>query len=176
MIGTLKDLTINRDGTQNITVTVNSDFRDIFDELNGKQLDIEIKQYREKRSRNANAYFHVLVTKIAEKVKSSNEDVKKLLVCDYGTIAKDDDGCTIGFKLPANVPADAIYPYVKCFDTREENGKQFNCYLVYKQTHLMDSSEMARLIDGAITEARDLGIDTDTPEVIARYKKEWAKA
>ena len=33
--------------------------------------------------------------------------------------------------------------------------------------------EMARLIDGAIEKAQELGIETDTPEQIASYKKEW---
>ena len=47
----------------------------------------------------------------------------------------------------------------------------FNCYLMYKQTRFMDSKEMARLIDGAIYVAKGLGIDTDTPEQIARRLK-----
>lgn len=68
-----------------------------------------------------------------------------------------------------------IYSYVKRFDTRVENGKEFACYLVYKQTHDMDTKEMARLIDGTVDEARELGIETDTPEVLARYKEEWSK-
>ena len=74
-----------------------------------------------------------------------------------------------------NVDVSTIYPYVKCFDTRVENGKLFKCYLVYKQTHLMDSKEMARLIDGAIEVAKELGIETDTPEQLARYKEEWRR-
>lgn len=52
----------------------------------------------------------------------------------------------------------------------------FKCYLAYKQTHLMDSKEMARLIDGAIEVAKELGIETDTPEQLARYKEDWNKA
>jgi len=75
--------------------------------------------------------------------------------------------------LPVSVDVSHIYPYTKCFDTRTERGKEFNCYLVYKQTSLMDSAEMARLIDGAVREARELGIDTDTPEQISRYQEEW---
>ena len=35
----------------------------------------------------------------------------------------------------------------------------------------MDSKEMAHLIDMTIQEARELGIDTDTPEM----KKRWAE-
>ena len=37
----------------------------------------------------------------------------------------------------------------------------------------MDSAEMSHLIDGTVHEAQELGIDTDTPDVIARYKEEW---
>ena len=40
----------------------------------------------------------------------------------------------------------------------------------------MDTKEMARLIDGAIFTAKELGIDTDTPEQIERNKSLWAQA
>ena len=33
MTGRLKDLTVNRDGTQNVTVTISEDFSEAFDEL-----------------------------------------------------------------------------------------------------------------------------------------------
>ena len=36
-----------------------------------------------------------------------------------------------------------------------------------------DSKEMATFIDGIIQEARDLGIDTDTPEQLARFTERW---
>jgi hypothetical protein len=32
---------------------------------------------------------------------------------------------------------------------------------------------MARLIDGTIYVAKDLGIETDTPEQLAKYKEGW---
>ena len=38
MVGKLKDLTINRDGSQNITVTVQYDFREDYDLLDGKDV------------------------------------------------------------------------------------------------------------------------------------------
>lgn len=175
MKGRLKDLTLNRDGTQNITVTVNFDFRNSFDSLRDTEVDVQIKKYREKRSKSANAYFHVLVNKIAGETGESDEAVKTRLVIDYGVVAKDEDGCTIGFKLPATVDVSRIYPYTRFFDQRHENGKDFNCYLVLKSTHEMDSKEMARLIDGTIEEAKELGIETDTPETLARYKEEWSR-
>lgn len=175
MIGRLRDLTMNPDRTFNVTLTVKADFRETYDRLRDKDLDIEIKQHREKRSKSANAYFHVLVNKIAQELNEADESVKTRLVVEYGVVAKDEDGMTIGFKLPSKVDVSKIYPYTRLFDQRTENGKVFNCYLVLKPTHEMDTKEMARLIDGTIAEAKELGIETDTPETIARYKAEWAE-
>ena len=61
MKGKLRDLTVNRDGTQNITVTVAADFTAAFDELQGAVVDIEITKAGKRRSLDANAYCWVLV-------------------------------------------------------------------------------------------------------------------
>jgi hypothetical protein len=173
MKGRLIDLSFGMNRKQRITLEVDGDFRNDSDQLKDFDVSVEIKKYREKRSKDANAYFHVLVNKIAEAQGLGNDEVKKSLVLEYGALAKDDDGYTVGFKLPASVNIDKIYPYAKIFDVREENGRTFNCYLVYKHTHELDSKEMARLIDGAIYVAKDLGIETDTPEQLAKYKEGW---
>lgn len=176
MKGRLIDLSFSMNKKQRITVEVNSDFREEFDRLKDADIRVEIKKYREKRSKDANAYFHVLVNKIAEAQGLGNDEVKKSLVVEYGALAKDDDGYSVGFKLPASVNIDSIYPYAKVFDVREENGRTFNCYLVYKHTHELDSKEMSRLIDGTIYVANDLGIETETPEQLAKYKEEWGRS
>ena len=176
MVGRLVDLTYGINRKQRLTIELDGDFRDKFDELNGKDLDVEIKKHRERRSKNANAYFHILVGKIAAERGLGETEVKRSLVTEYGAQATNKDGTVIGFKLPASVDVDQIYPYTKCFDEREEDGKLFKCFLVYKETHTMDTKEMSRLVDGAVKEARDLGIETDTPEQLARYKEEWQSA
>lgn len=174
MTGRLIDIAFSLGGKQRITLEVDSDFRDIWDKLHLEQLlDIEIKKHRNKRSRSANAYFHVLVNKIAAETGESDDNVKERLVVAYGAVARDKDGCTVGFKLPASVDVHGIYRYTRCFDTRMESGKQFCCYLVYKDTSKMDSKEFSHLIDGAIEEAKTLGIETDTPEQLARLKEYW---
>lgn len=141
----------------------------------GSKIIAGIKKHRNKRSHSANAYFHVLVNKIAAETGESDDLVKERLVVAYGTVARDKDGCTVGFKLPASVDVHDLYKYTRCFDVREEDGKRFNCYLVYKDTSKMDTKEFSHLIDGAIEEAKALGIETDTPEQLARYKEEWSK-
>ena len=151
MRGKLRDLTFGAKGEQHITITVTRDFREDFDRLKDTELDVEIKKHRNRRSLSANAYFHVLVSKIAAVCGGSEDSVKEWLVLEYGALAKDKDGMTVGFKLPASVDVSTIYPY------------------------LMDSKEMARLIDGAIETAREMGIETDTPEQMARYKELWSR-
>lgn len=173
MKGRLRDLTFGANGEQHITVTVKKDFRDDFDKLKDKDIRVEIKIWREPRSKDANAYFHVLVNKIAEAQGLGDDEVKRSLVVEYGTLARDDDGQLIGAMLPAGADIDQFYPYTRMYKTMELDGRAYECYLFYKRTHTLDTKEMARLIDGTIYVARELGIDTDTPEQIARYKEGW---
>lgn len=142
MTGRLVDMSFSLNRKQRITLEVDSDFRSLWDKLNQEPLlDIEIKKHRNKRSHSANAYFHVLVNKIAAETGESDDLVKERLVVAYGTVARDKDGCTVGFKLPVSVDVHDLYKYTRCFDVREEDGKWFNCYLVYKDTSKMDTKE-----------------------------------
>lgn len=176
MTGRLVDISFSLNRKQRVTLEINGDFREIWDKLHQEPiLDVEIKKHREKRSLSANAYFHVLVNKIAAETGESDDEVKRRLVVSYGALARDKDGHVVGIKLPAAVDATEIYQYVRYYETRQENGKDFACYFVYKDTHRMDTKEFAHLVDGAISEAKELGIQTDTPEMVARYKEEWSK-
>ena len=169
MKGRIIDYSMSFGGKQRITLELETDFREGYEALRNVPVEISIQKWRAKRSKDANAYFHVLVNQIAVARGLSDDEVKRDLIVDYGTIARDDHGDKIGFKLPASVDVDEIYPYTRMYKEVEENGKLFKCYLVYKQTRIMDTKEMAHLIDGAIQVAQELGIDTDTPEQKARY-------
>lgn len=173
MKGRLKDLTFGAHGEQHITVTVAGDFRESYDALKDADINVEIKKWRRPRSKDANAYFHILVNKIAEAQSLGDDEVKRSLVVEYGALAKDEDGNTLGAMLPVTADMDDFYPYYRLYKTMTLEGREYNCYLFYKRTHTLDTKEMARLIDGAIYVAKGLGIDTDTPEQIARYKEEW---
>lgn len=169
MKGRLIDFSMGFNRKQRITIELDTDFREGFESLKDADIEVNVKKWREKRSKDANAYFHLLVNEIAEARGVSDDEVKRMLVVDYGTLERDADGMVVGFKLPPSVNVDAIYPYTKYYKQVEENGRMFNCYLVYKRSSEMDSKEMSRLIDGAVTEAKELGIDTDTPEQRARW-------
>lgn len=173
MQGTLIDLSFGLNGKQRLTIELSGDFQADFQILKDSACDIEIKKHREKRSRNANAYFHVLVNKMAAVLGEGNEERKKKLVVEYGALARDEDGRIIGVMLPEKVNADSIYKYNKQFDTKVMNGRRYICYLLYKETHTLDTKEMSRLIDGTVSEAQELDIETLTPAELERMKNEW---
>lgn len=157
MTGRLVDMAFTLGGKQRVTLEINGDFREIWDKLHQeKVLDVEIKKHREKRSLSANAYFHVLCNKISAETGESEDAVKRRLVVSYGALARDKDGKPVGLKLPPTVDPSDFYPYVRLYETRQENGKDYSCYFVYKESHKMDSKEFARLVDGAIEEAKEL--------------------
>ncbi|MCQ2113322.1 MAG: hypothetical protein MJY95_08295 [Bacteroidaceae bacterium] len=163
------DYSIALDGTQRVTLLLKSDFRQAYDRYIGKTLNVRFSEWKEARSNNQNAFFHSLVNEIAGCRGLTEDDVKRQLVVDYGTLARDSDGNIIGFKLPVSADVSTIYPYTSFYKEIEENGKRFNCFLVYKHTSEMDSAEFSRLLSGTIDEAKELGIDTDTPETKARF-------
>ena len=86
MKGKLRDLTVNRDGTQNITVTVDEDFAKTFDALYGKDVSIEIKKASKARSKDANAFCWALCSDIGRALKPplSKEDVYRMAIQAVG--------------------------------------------------------------------------------------------
>lgn len=148
---------------------------DLIGTLEDAEYELSIKKVGKRRSLNANAYFHLLVSEIAEKMGIGLDQCKVNMNIEYGTIAKDENGKKIGFMLPQNVDVNTLYKYTKWFDEREINGVMFNCFIIFKETHTLDSKEMARLIDGTVQEAKQLGIETATPEEIARMKALWGE-
>ena len=169
----LRDLTMNPDHSFNVTFTTPYDFREKYDQLKDKELEIEIKQYRKRRSTNANAYFHVLINKIAQEIGENEEDTKFRLVTNYGVLARDEDDKVIMFRLSPKVDATKFYKYAVMFDQRIKDGVRYNVWKVYKDTHMMDTKEMSRLIEGAIAEAKELGIETATPAELAELQSRW---
>ncbi len=163
MKGRIIDFSMSFDGKQRITLELDTDFREGYETLKEAVVEIAIKKWRAKRSSDANKYFHLLVNEIAAARGLSDDEVKVSLVTQYGTYARDEDGMIVGFKLPVSVDVDTIYPYTRMYKQVEENGKTFNCYLVHKQTRLMDTKEFSHLIEGAVQVAQELNIDTDTP-------------
>ena len=57
--------------------------------------------------------------------------------------------------------------------TTNQKGKVFRVNLVMRGSHTYDTDEMSKLIDGTVSEAKDLGIETLTPNQIREMKERW---
>lgn len=53
-----------------------------------------------------------------------------------------------------------------------KTGVQLQCYF---GSSTYDAKEMSVLIDGVVSECKEMGIETMTPDEIARLKSEWGR-
>lgn len=159
-----------RTGKSILTLEINekNDFKALVDDMGQtEKLSVEINPYREKRSLNANAYCWKLLTEIANIVRASKDDVYLIMLKRYGQREM--------ISVQAHIP---ISEYVKyCEEVGESalNGKLFKHYFVYKGSSEFDTREMSIFIDGVVSEAKELGIQTMTPNEIAKMKALWGE-
>ena len=157
-------------GLPQITFAVNekSDLLQGYDALKDVELlTIEAKPYRKRRSLNANAYAWKLITEIADELLLSKDIVYLSMLKRYGQSEL--------ISVLAHIPVDGFIKYYEEAGESTLNGKQFKHYRVYKGSSEFDTREMSILIDGIVSEAKELNIPTETPEEIARIKSLWGE-
>lgn len=138
--------------------------------------DLSLHEEKKKRSLDSNAYFHVLVAKLAQAQNPpiSKARCKNMMIADYGQEEYIDGQIVV---LKSNLPPEKMcnveYLHTSCVKISEENGKEVYFYKVYRGTHTYDTKEMAKLIDGTIQECKQVGIDTATPAEIERMQQLW---
>lgn len=159
-----------KSGKPCLTLEVNErkDFECLVDEMKDKdKLSIEVKPYRKHRSLNANAYAWLLIGQIADIVRAGKDEIYLKLLKRYGQSEL--------ISVLSHVP---IGNYVKYYEEAGEsklNGKLFTHYRVFKGSSEFDTREMSIFIDGVVSEAKELGIQTETPNQIAEMKARWGE-
>lgn len=158
-----------------IVLQLNEDATEGLQELSRlDKLTICIKKWRRKRSLDANAYYWALLTKMSGRLGTSKEELHNLMLSRYGQIDRDDEGNAIIFSLLSSIDISKRYDlHAKPVGNGTVNGKMFTHYVLLKGSHLYDTAEMSRLIDGAVGEAKELGIETLTPGELERMKSAW---
>ena len=135
------------------------------DELHDAPLIIKIDKQSKKRSLNANNYAWKLITEIGNATRQSKEDVYFLMLKRYGQSDM--------VSVVADVPVQYYFKHYEEAGETTLNGKLFKHYRVYKGSSEFDTKEMSIFIDGIVSEAKELGIETMTPNEIARLKGLW---
>ena len=128
-----------------------------------KQYDVEIKIHREKRSLNANSYCWKLCTEIASVINSDKDSVYLLMLKRYGV----SDLIPISNQVP-------IDDYIKYYDIESKTDK-YTWYKIYKGSSKYDTKEMSALLNGIVSECKEMGIPTKEDLEIERMVKEWER-
>lgn len=127
--------------------------------------EYEIKEYKHKRSLNANAYYWVLVNKIADALNQSKEFVHMCMLKQYGQ--------RYVVCVSYDTPIESLVKYYEQDGVRKQGDRLFKTYNVYLPSSEMNTYEMSKLIDGTVEEAQSMGIETMTPDEIAHLKAMW---
>lgn len=125
----------------------------------------EIKEHKQKRSLNANAYMWVLINEIANKVRLSKEEVYLNMLKSYGQ-------STI-VSLLSSIDYNGFFKYYEVVGTSVLNNKEFTHIKILKGSSEYNTLEMSILIDGVVQECTNLGIPTISDEEIEKLKGSW---
>jgi hypothetical protein len=144
-------------------VALLSDFPPVLDKvasLAGKEVSVTITEPKQKRSINANDYFWLIVGKIADKMRTSKDEIYLKMLQRYGqhivvTVKTGYDISKAGFKYYEKLRDGLI------------NGKEFTAWRIFIGSSQYSKEEMSVLIDGAVSEAKELGIDVELQDYIS---------
>lgn len=171
IIGHLIDLATGRNGRQRVTIELNADFAEQYDTLKDKVVSVDIKQYRERRSLDANAYAWVLIDRIAREQGLTKKEVYREAIRNIGGVSE-----TICMQTKAVDQFRRIW---------ERNGLGYQTEIVpsklpgctnviaYYGSSVYDTKQMSALIDLVVQDAKALGIETRTPEQLEQLKADW---
>lgn len=140
--------------------------------LPNKTYVLAAKENRKHRSLDANAYFWVLVGKLAAVTKTPKELIYRQMVKDIG------DNYEV---LP--VKAEHVEHWSEiwrrhgigwiCDDAGDSKISGYRNVICYFGSSTYDTAQMSRLIDSAVFECQQQGIETMPPDELARLVGDW---
>jgi hypothetical protein len=135
----------------------------------GKYLQVEIKQYRARRSLDANAYLWVLLQKMAEILDTSKDELYLEELSRYGVFTH--------IIVKPNMVEKVKQEWRTVRELGEvtvngQTGVQLQCFF---GSSSYDSKEFSVLLDGVVSDAKELEIETMTPAEIESMKQAWGR-
>ena len=173
MLGMLKDLSLNMDGSQDLRVTVETDLSELFNELQGKPVEIDIKKRFNRRSLDANALAWVIIDQIAAKTGVKKSEVYRNAIRDIGGVS--DKVCVLDEAVDKLVRGWTAHG--QGWQAETEKSKLDGCTTVtlYYGSSVYDSKQMALLIDSLQQDAEALGIPPRSPREVEKAIEIWGK-
>ena len=151
-------------------------------DLRGEK-SVRITPFRKRRSLSANAYYWQLVGMVASSHKppTSANRTHNVLLSRYG-IPFLINGELVTAAIPDTEEAlneameNADY-HIKPTSKRKEgkDGKMFRICVVLQPSHTYDTAEFSNLLEGVISECKEMGLETLPPDEIERMMAAYEK-
>lgn len=125
----------------------------------------EIKEKKRRRSLNANAYAWLLIGKLADVLRISKDECYILMLKRYGQSEM--------VSVVSEIDVRGYFKYYEEVGKTFLQGKSFTHYRVFKGSSEYDTKEMSILVDGIVSEAKEVGIETLTPAELEKIKSLW---
>lgn len=167
----LKDLNFNRFGSSVLAIETQTDLRELFDRLNEKEIEVEIKETKKKRSKDANAYMWTLLGELSEVLNIDKITLYRQYVRNIG-----------GNYQVVCVQNQAVNDLCRGWehngigwltDTAESKIEGCTNVLLYFGSSTYNTKQMSRLLDLVIEDCKENGIEVLTPDELSLIKGEW---
>lgn len=158
-----------------LTFEIEEDISSSIDKLTCcEKLDISAKKHREKRSLNANGLLWKCIGDIADALRTDKWQVYLTMLKRYGKFTY------IVVKEKAVDAVKAQWRECEVIGEITVNGQKAVQMLCYFGSSTLDSKEFSALLDGVISEMKEMGLETpmqsDLKRVIEEYEEQRGKA
>lgn len=143
------------------------------DKIKDQDLDIKIAKHREKRSLDANKYFWLLCTKLSDVLNTPKEDI-------YRSYIK-----AVGDYTPLPIKEKAVEEFKRKWGSKGEGWfaeviddsklPGYKLVFAYYGSSTYDTKRMSRIIDMAVQDCKDQGIETLTPDQLKEMMSAWER-
>lgn len=142
---------------------------DIFDKTRDKDLNLEIKQHRNHRSDNANKLLWECIGRLAMALRADKWDIYLLMLKRYGQYTY--------IVVPPNAVEMVTRQWRECevIGDININGRDGVQMLCYYGSSTYDTKQFSILLDGVISEMKEIGLTAPTSEEMRRSIEEWEK-
>ena len=177
MNGRLTGFSLNRDGSQNVTVTVAADFAEEYDRLKDVPVSVEIRKASKKRSRDANAMCWAMCSDIGNALRPPlpKEEVYRKAIREVGEYE------------PLPIKAEAVETFQNRWASKgtgwfaevidDSKLQGYKLVFAYYGSSTYDTATMSRLIDYLVEDAREMGLVIPASKEQEEALKAWgAKA
>lgn len=136
-----------------------------------KKYVAEIKEFRERRSLDANAYAWVLMDKLAEKTGISKTEVYRSYIREIG--GNNTVVCSVEAAVDSLVSGWSKNGLGWVTDVNPSKIEGCKNVTLYYGSSTYDTRQMSRLIDLVVQDCKQQGIETMTPNELDALKERW---